>query len=580
MKGSPLVCLLTSVLLAASVAADTPASNQSAVPAAAGVDFGPNVLVFDPSMATETMQAKVDEIFKKQEKAHFTGARYAILFKPGSYQLNVRVGFFTHVAGLGASPDDVAIKGHVKVDARWARGMALVNFWRTAENLSVTPEDGKEMWAVSQASPIRRLHIRGDLLLWDGGWSSGGFASDLKVDGLVNSGTQQQWLTRNSEIGSWTGSNWNMDFVGVKGAPANSFPKPPYAVIDRAPVTREKPFLRIDGHGSYDVFVPALQTNSLGATWTSGPAAGTAIPIEAFYIAKPADTAEAINAALRAGKHLLLTPGVYHLTDTIHISRPDTVVLGLGIPTLVAEHGITALAVDDVDGVKICGVLIDAGEKNSPVLMQVGPNGSHADHAKNPTSLHDVFVRLGGQAIGKADVSLEINSRNVIGDDFWLWRADHGKGSKWTENTAANGLVVNGDDVTIYGLAVEHYQQYQTIWNANGGRVYFYQCEIPYDVPNQASWNAAGHVGYAGYKVADSVKSHEAWGLGLYCNFTRDPSVKLGSAIEAPKTDGVKFHDMITVSLGGGKGEITHVVNDVGATAKPGHVETWLTVYP
>lgn len=543
-------------------------------------DLGPNVLIFDSSMPAAAIQTKVDEVFRQQERAHFGEGRYALLFKPGAYEVNVRVGFFTQVLGLGASPDDVAIHGQVSVDTKWAKGSALVNFWRSAENLSIAPVGGPALWAVSQASPLRRVHIRGDLQLDDHGWSSGGFLADAVVDGQVRSGTQQQWLTRDSQLGGWVGSNWNMVFVGVRGAPAASFPKPPYVVVDCVPVAREKPFLQIDSHDNFGVFVPAVTRDSIGASWPHGPAAGTWLPLERFYIAKDTDTAATMNDALAAGKNLLFTPGIYHLTEPIRVARADTVVLGLGLATLVAENGTTAMTVADVDGVTVSGLLFDAGSKRSAVLLQVGPRGSHVDHSRNPTSLHDLFARVGGAGAADAAVSFEINSNDVIGDDFWLWRADHGRGVSWTENPADTGLVVNGANVTIYGLAVEHYQKWQTVWNADGGRVYFYQSEIPYDVPDQSGWMRGPVNGYASYHVADNVATHEAWGLGIYCFFNRNPAVKLASAIEAPHAPGVRFHDMTTVSLGGGKGEITHVVNDSGAAANAQHIVSTLAAWP
>jgi hypothetical protein len=224
--------------------------------------------------------------------------------------------------------------------------------------------------------------------------------------------------------------------------------------------------------------------------------------------------------------------------------------------------------VADVDGVIVAGLLFDAGATNSPVLLEVGPSGSSANHAASPTSLHDIFFRIGGAEAGKASVSLKINSNNVIGDHFWLWRADHGSGVGWNSNTAANGLIVNGNDVTIYGLFVEHFQEYQTLWNGNGGRTYFYQSELPYDPPNQSSWTSGGGVnGWAAYKVANSVGSHEAWGLGIYAVFS-NAGVNLANAIEAPSSGAARFHDMVTVSISG-NGTITHIINGAGGTANP-----------
>jgi hypothetical protein len=234
--------------------------------------------------------------------------------------------------------------------------------------------------------------------------------------------------------------------------------------------------------------------------------------------------------------------------------------------------------VADVDGVVIAGILFDAGPISSPVLLRVGPKGCGANHAADPTSLDDIFFRVGGAGVGKASVSLQVNSNNVIGDDLWIWRADHSDGVGWDVNTAANGIVVNGRDMTIYGLAVEHYQEYQTLWNGNGGRVYFYQSEEPYDVPGSDKWTVGTGNGYASYKVADNVTSHHAWGLGVYCAFTHR-EVTVDSSIQTPKAPGISFLDMTTVSLGGA-GAISHLINDKGDSADHvANVQT-LTQYP
>ena len=545
-------------------------------------DLGPNVSVFDPSMSAATIQSRLDTVFNAQQSNQFGSNRFALLFKPGSYNVNANVGFYTQVAGLGLSPDQVTINGAVHAEADWAGGNATTNFWREAENLSVTPTGGSDRWAVSQAAPYRRIHLRGNLALDDGGWSSGGWISDSRIDGQIRSGSQQQFITRNSEMGSWAGSNWNMVFVGDTGAPGNTFPSPPDTTVGSTPVSREKPFLYVDNAGAYNVFVPALRTNAVGDSWSSGTTAGSSLPISQFYIVKAGATAASINAALAAGQNLLFTPGVYHVSDTIRITRANTVVLGLGLASIVPDNGVTAMSVADVDGVKVAGLLFDAGTTNSQVLMQVGPTGSTADHSANPTSLHDVFFRVGGATVGKATVSLQINSNNVIGDHTWIWRADHGNGGTvgWNTNTAANGLVVNGNNVTFYGLFVEHYQQFQTIWNGNGGRTYFYQNEIPYDVPNQAGWSSGGGaLGWAAYKVGDSVTSHEAWGVGSYCNFTANSSVVLGHSFEAPATTNVRFHDLVTVSLGGA-GTINHIINNNGAAVNSGHQVSDLNSFP
>jgi hypothetical protein len=548
-------------------------------PPSNGVDLGANVVVFDPSMSASTIQTRLNSIFQQQQTNQFGSQRYAVMFKPGTYSADVNVGFYTQVLGLGLSPDSVTINGAVHAEADWFQGNATQNFWRGAENLSVNPTSGTDRWAVSQASSYRRMHVRGNLALDDGGWSSGGYMADTKIDGQVNSGSQQQWLTRNSQLGSWTGSNWNMVFVGSQGVPANSFPSPPYTTVAQSPTTREKPFLYVDSAGNYQVFVPSTRTNSTGTSWASGSTAGSSLPIDQFYIVKAGSTASQINAALAAGKNLLVTPGVYHLDQTLQVNRADTVILGLGLATFIPDNGITAMKVADVDGVKIAGVLFDAGTTNSPTLLEVGPTGATATHTTNPTSLHDVYFRVGGAAVGKATTSLVVNSDNVIGDHMWIWRADHGTGVGWTTNTADTGLIVNGDNVTMYGLFVEHYQKYQTIWNGNGGKTYFYQNEMPYDPPNQASWMNGSTQGYAAYKVADSVTSHQAWGLGSYCYFNVNSAVAAERAYEVPSNGGTRLTNMVTVSLGG-VGTIRHVVNSNGGPSNSSTNVANLVSYP
>ncbi len=534
-------------------------------------EFGPNVLVLDPSMSG--VQQQVDAVFARQEKNQFGNERYAILFKPGKYNLDARLGFYTQVLGLGHAPDDVEIVGGVRSLAGWRKGDATCNFWRSAENISVSPaaEHRPNVWAVSQGTALRRVHIKGDLALSDGGWSSGGFLADCRIDGQVDSGSQQQWLSRNVEWKSWIGGNWNMVFLGTTNPPAGSWPEKPYTVVKKTPLIREKPYLRIAEDGRYVVTVPDLITDgSEGATWRSGEGpsgkSGTQIPIEQFFLARAdKDNAATINAALESGKHLLLTPGIYHLAEPIRVVRPHTVVLGLGYATLVPDKGTPAMNVADIDGVQVAGVICDAGEAESPTLIQVGNPGCAGMHGADPIFLYDIVCRAGGAAPGAARSFVTIESNNVVADNLWLWRADHGAGAKWDVNKNRNGLIVNGNDVTMYGLFVEHCQEYQTLWNGEGGRVYFYQSEMPYDPPSESGWSHDGVAGYASYKVAAGVRTHEAWGLGVYCVFRAAPVVA-ESAIEAPVASGVRLHHMVSIRLNGLPGSgIKHVVNSTGA---------------
>jgi hypothetical protein len=531
-------------------------------------DFGPNVLIFDPTMSMATIQSQLDGVIGKQASNQFGTDRYAYFFKPGSYSVDVKIGFYMQVLGLGQSPNDVQITGGVRSKADWFGGNATLNFWRAAENFSVTPttDSNTEVWAVSQGTALRRAHVKASASLSDGGYSSGGFIADSAFDGPVTSGTQQQFFSRNTTWAGWGGGVWNMVFSGIDKPPQGAWPTLPYTVLAKTPLIREKPYLTIDSAGHYFVMLPAPKSDSTGNGWAAPGAADTAVTTDKFYVAKPTDTAATINAALAQGKHLLLTPGVYQLEDSLQVTRANTIVFGLGLATLVPSKGTAALTVADVDGVDVSGIIVDAGPTNSTTLLQIGPPGASASHSQNPSSLHDISCRVGGATAGTATSCVTINSSDVIGDDLWMWRADHGAGANWGGNVSKNGLIVNGNNVTMYGLFVEHFQEYQTLWNGNGGRLYFYQSEMPYDPPSQAAWQHDGVNGYASYKVADAVTTHEAWGLGTYCSF--HSAVVSDNSIETPTAAGVSMHHMMTSWLNGTGGSgITHIVNGTGSGA-------------
>lgn len=557
-------------------------------------DFGPNVVILDSAMPQAEIQSRIDAIAQEQKLAQFGQGRYAIFLKPGTYTLEAKIAFYTQLAGLGLSPDDVTIHGHVQSLAMAGPWSVLVSFWRSAENMCVIPPDGTDHWAVSQAAPYRRMHVRGNLFLHDSGPGSGGFIADSQIEGIVDANWQQQWFTRNSSIRGWHAGLWNIVFVGVDGAPPatpenvdpNTVAVPGSPVITAVPETpaiAEKPFLYVDKAGAFKVFVPSLRSNSQSIGWAHGSTSGKSLSISRFFLAKPTMSTAEINRELSRGKSLILTPGIYHVSEPIRIARPDTIVMGLGLATIVPQNGVIAMTVADVGGVRISGILFDAGTVNSPILLQVGPERSSTNHAADPTFLYDVFARIGGTGAASAAQSVVVNSNNVVGDDLWLWRADHGKGVGWDTNTAANGLVVNGNNVTMYGLFVEHYQQYQVLWNGERGRTYFFQNEIPYDPPSQAAYMAGQTLGWSSYKVAASVKQHEAWGMGSYIYEPKHPEIVLAHSFESPDSSGIEFRNLITFSLGPGKGTIEHVINDYGPIAHqmkftdPGSL---VTIYP
>ncbi|HZG03053.1 MAG TPA: discoidin domain-containing protein [Streptomyces sp.] len=549
-------------------------------PIQGGGDLGPNVHVFDPS--TPNIQGRLDEIFRQQESAQFGTGRHALLFKPGTYHnINAQIGFYTSIAGLGLTPGATVFNGDVTVDAGWFNGNATQNFWRSAENLTLNPVNGTNRWAVSQASSFRRMHVRGGLNLAPTGygWASGGYIADSRIDGTVSPYSQQQWYTRDSSIGGWLNGVWNMTFSGVEGAPAQSFPDPPYTTLDTTPVSREKPFLYLDGN-DYKVFVPAKRTNARGTSWGGGAPQGESLPLSRFYVVKPGATAATINAALDQGLHLLFTPGIYHVDRPIEVKRANTVVLGLGLATIIPDNGVTAMRVADVDGVRLAGFLIDAGPVNSPVLLEVGPQGASADHAANPTTLQDVYIRIGGAGPGKATTSVAVHSHDVVIDHTWVWRADHGDGVGWETNRADYGVRVYGDDVLATGLFVEHFNKYDVEWYGENGRTIFFQNEKAYDAPNQAAIQNGDTRGYAAYRVDDSVDRHEGWAMGSYCYYNVDPTIRQDHGFKAPVKPGVRFHHLLVVSLGG-NGQYNHVINNTGSpTSGTSTIPSVVVSYP
>ena len=583
---SPVAAILVTVALLFSASFATP-NAPAQTP-----NFGSNVLVFDPSMSTTQIQSTINAISTQQLGNQFGTQRYALLFKPGTYgtadaPLQFQVGFYTDVAGLGASPDDTVINGSIDVYNQCSASgcIALDTFWRSLSNLKInvnTPNAGcytGEFWAVSQASPLRRVDINGYATLMDyctgPSYASGGFIADSSFEGsnIVN-GSQQQFYVRNTNIDSWSNGVWNQVFSGDIGAPAEGgFPAVPYTTLTSTPMSREKPYLYLDANGNYNVFSPAVQRDSVGTSWSAGPTPGHSMPIRRFFIASPSTPVLEINLALALGKSLILTPGVYALDRSINVLYPDTVVLGLGLATLVPQKGSAAVTVADVSGVQIAGLIIDAGPVNSPVLLKMGvglfglplPRGGFFNHSSNPSTISDVYFRVGGATPGSATTSLEVNSADVIVDNVWAWRADHGNGVGWTLNTGSHGLVVNGDRVTATGLAVEHYQKEQVLWNGNNGETIFYQSELPYDPPSQAAWMDKSANGYPSYAVDAAVNTHQAYGLGIYSFFNQGVNILEDNAMTVPNTPGVTVNDIGTVWLNG-SGQITHVIDGTGAT--------------
>ncbi|WP_419420833.1 hypothetical protein ACNVED_05925 [Legionella sp. D16C41] len=567
--------------------------------------FGPNVIIFDSSMRSSDINNAISKIYNQQRFNEFGDERYALMFMPGQYGLDenidVKTGYYTHVLGLGEKPDSTFITGAVRTQDMppsdpnhpdYGPG-ALVNFWRGAENLTIKPTLGslgypnaipkdQNVWAVSQATFLRRIKIvQGSLRLFEVGYSSGGFLANSQIEQGIISGSQQQWVTRNSSFGNWDGSVWSMVFVGDTGSiPGGNWPNPSYTIVDKTPLMREKPYLYFNKTtNEFNLKVRTLRKDSIGTDWNI---TGKSLPMSSCFIAQPNNSVAEINTALQSYRCLILTPGVYHLKDSIRITLTNTIVYGLGIPTLVSDTGKPAMIVNDVNGVQLAGLLFDAGPVYSSKLLQIGEKKTTRSHANNPTFLYDIFCRVGGTShLGQTESCLEVNSNDVIGDNFWLWRADHGNNVGWRVNNSNNGITVNGDNVTMYNLMVEHFKKYQTVWNGNNGKVYQYQSEIPYDPPSQGEWQNGPINGYASYKIGDNVETHQTWGMGIYNYFRDADNIYLESAIEAPLKPTINLQHIVLFWLSGNYNTgIRHVVNNTGDGVYPWNRRSNLVKWP
>ena len=418
--------------------------------------------------------------------------------------------------------------------------------------------------------------------LLEPGFASGGYIADLKHSGskIINGG-QQQFLARNSVLNQWDGAVWNNVLLGnqITIPPTSSFDQAPpsfeapFTTFITSPLSREKPFIFFKAN-EYFVNVDSLKINSMGVSWSNGRVDGVAIPLSDFFVASPTDSVSEINMRLRLGKHLILTPGVYEVSESIVVARQDTIVLGLGLATLKASQGAIPLVVESQSGVVVAGLTIDAGSVESPVLLQIGKPGSLGGEPMNPITLSDIYFRIGGPYVGKTDTALVVNGNHVLIDHCWVWRADHGiepfdfsdgfagDNQRWTEVIGRKGVVINGDDVTATGLFVEHFQEDNLIWNGERGRVFFFQNELPYDPPLQTDWQTTN----VGYRVADNVDVHELWGGGVYCYNRNNPSIVTDNGFKAPSgKPGVRMERIYTRNLSG-PGTILSVINGEGTT--------------
>ncbi|CAE7742793.1 unnamed protein product [Symbiodinium necroappetens] len=605
-------------------------------------------------LSTASCYDVVDQIYQEMAPldSQFSSSRYALLFEasPKMHDVDVRVGFYTSVYGLGRKPSDTKIRSVTSTNETPHPELgSLQNFWRSAENFQSNCHPtytcggrGGMLWAVSQAAPLRRAVVDDNLCLsyfrlppegvkasdprypkqgacleYDGwvklgyrdpvaDFASGGFMANVEVRGTVSFGSQQQFFARNCSAKSWDGGAWSCVFVGCSGAPhreqAEAASKGPvYTSIATSQVIAEKPFIIRETDGRYKLVVPSAMTGRSGTNFEV--VEEEMRDFSAVYVAQPSNGAAEINKKLAEGKDVVFAPGIYKLDETIHVQRSCQVLLALGFATLVAPTDSPCIVVkDDAVGVRISGMMLEAPyrpleatstESISTVpkaLLQWGCGRDVRSDPMVPASwgfLHDCFARVGGQEApftvrdeldptrkptmrpdssralfqseARCSTMVQIQSPCVVGDNLWLWRADHWLSDRYLvynhENRCETGLHVGPDAryVTMYGLFVEHTLGDMTYWEGEDGTTFFYQSELPYDAMDADAARKVSTTPFSGsgYRVADSVQRHTAHGVGVYCYF-RDYDIIVPAGIRTPDGEGIKFRNAFTKWLNGG----------------------------
>ncbi|CAK9002636.1 unnamed protein product [Durusdinium trenchii] len=524
-----------------------------------------SVHVFDDNPDTiQQVNATIMDTFAvlgPLETGKFSSERVAFLFKPGRYELDVPVGYYTQVIGLGARPKDVSFTG-----TRGLYGPSeddnnnFNTFWKAAENFANKPSSGSTSWSVSQAAPLRRAYVKGDLLFGTYNGStpsegSGGFVANVKVDGRLDLVRQQQWMIRNCKVDSTFYFNdpsraANFVFMGTSGwtpTPTTTCtntsvnptsPSPQELGRSHAPVIVDKPYITIDANGRYSLRIPQLQRSARGVTWNAEEAI---VDFEEVFVATNATDLAMINAKLALGRHVILAPGIYHLPAPIRVgfnsSARQQVLLGLGMATLVPTNGNSVVEIGAATGVRVAGLLLQAGPIHSKRLLWWKPSSGNPN---NPGLIADVFARVGGPdtELVSAKTMFEVSGNHVILDNVWAWRADccqDGCGA-CAIRYCDHGVVVNGDDVVSYGLFSEHCEKDLVVWNGERGATFFYQSEM--DSFARQDWDKTpnyGANGVSGYRV--NALNHTGIGIGVYAYFVEEGNiVKAGIALKHAAT--------------------------------------------
>jgi hypothetical protein len=137
---------------------------------------------------------------------------------------------------------------------------------------------------------------------------------------------------------SFQGNTWNYVFVGCNGAPdshCSNTGGSPDTTIESSHMIAEKPYI-ISDDGWFKLMRPKYEQSKKGSSKANGWENADEIDFSKVYVASSADSASDINEKLSHGLHIVFQPGIYDLEETLVVEKPNTVLLGIGIATLVA----------------------------------------------------------------------------------------------------------------------------------------------------------------------------------------------------------------------------------------------------
>jgi hypothetical protein len=553
--------------------------------------FPPNVYIFRPGDDTKTQEI-INDIFSKQGGAdpvnHGQNSKenYAFLFMRGEYNnLNIPIGFYTHVAGLGKTNNEVIINGGPRVDNGSTDHTigALNNFWRTCENMTVNPlitlpgdNQVSMIYAVSQSCSLRSVNVNGILHLGameagGMGFASGGFMANCNIKYDLNMGSQQQFICRNTQYGSFPVALWNQVNVGCTSDNENEgccinttepqISSSTLTVVESTPSVMEKPYLTYDDEDGFVVLCPGLSVNTKGNT-SFNPTTFKTIKKDNYKIVTDDIKVTELNTYLSTSniKCIIFSPGRYNIDSPIKLN--GQLLFGLGIPVLTSTKNNNIITGYGY----ICGLIFDAGfsntgnAKNNILVNLDNINASY---------LWDIICRVGGgdynDNIYEVNTMLYIGGNNSILDNVWCWVADHYADNNhyvgWEKAVCQIGVHVTGENVIAYGLFAEHTQYRNVLWEGDKGEVYMFQSEFNYFPP--PSFNADDFVAY---EVKPSVNKHTLKGGGAYSFFpsTTDnpnPITMAFAGFKFADVTKIDYENLTTVFLNG-YGGITYVFYD------------------